>query len=224
MKSLKLTTPIALTLIGLTVLSGCSEFSAPAAAEPVDVVLPDTLTVPGSTFAVGETLRVPGSAMSDGDDVLGREAAELGLTVTEVTWPGEAVFEDFDNGEDFADYEPVVIAYQIDSPADADLHSFILGDIYGVLANGDYAEELQGDFGFEAGGLGRDLDELCYPGGVPEPGTSELRCTVLLVPAGQTSVSVEWDALGFDESNELAADDPRSPYVSAPVILDATKP
>lgn len=224
MKFRKLVTPVAVALIGMPAFSGCSAWPSPAEAKPIEVVLPDALTVPGSSVAVGETLRVPGLALTDDNAASGYEPAELGLTVTDVTWPGTAMFDDFGNGDEFASYEPVVIAYQVDSPANEERFKFRLGDLYGILSDGEYAEQLQGDYGFESGGIGHDLDQLCYQGELPDPWTSELRCTVILVPDGQTLGSLGWNALGFNESNHLAADDPRSPYVSAPLIFKVSKP
>lgn len=220
------TTPLAAALVATAALSGCSASSAPLEAKSIEVVLPDTLTAPGSSVAVGETLRVPGLAFTDDGTASGREPAELGLTVIDVSWPGEALLDDFDNAKDFADDEPVVVAYQVDSPADEDRHGFHLGDIHGVLSDGEYADQLQGDFGIETGGMqvGRDLDEACYRGEVPDPWTSELGCVVFLVPDGQSLVSLEWNALGFDESDTFAADDPRAPYASAPLILEISQP
>lgn len=224
MKARRLTTLAAVVAGVTTAASSCSTTLWPGEAKPVEVVLPDALTAPGSRVAVGETLRVPGEASTEGDVSPGWQPVELGLTVTDVSWPGEALFDDYDNGDDFAGDDPVVVAYQLDSPAGEDRFDFQVGDVYGILSGGGYAEQLQGDYGFETGGIGRDLDEVCYPGGVPEPDTTELRCTVLLVPDGQTLTSLGWNALGFDESNNFAADDPRYPYVSAPVLVEVTKP
>lgn len=217
---------LAIALVGVATLSGCSTYTAPLDAKPIEVVVPDTLTVPGASVAVGETLRVPGLAYTDDGTVSDREPAELGLTVTDVSWPGEALFDQFDNADEFAGYEPVVVAFQVDSPAGEDRHGFSLGEVYGVLSDGEYAEQLQGDFGIETGGfpIGRDLDEACYRGEVPDPWTSELGCVVMLVPDGQTLDSLGWDALGFNESNHFAADDPRFPYTSAPLTLEISQP
>lgn len=125
-----------------------------------------------------------------------RQPAELGLTVTDVSWPGEALFDEFDNADEFADYVPVVVAYQVDSPEGEDRHDFILGEVNGVLSDGAYADQLQGDFGIETGGMqmGRDLDEACYRAELPDPWTTELGCIVMLVPDGQTLDSLAWDA------------------------------
>ncbi|MFJ4252623.1 hypothetical protein [Microbacterium sp. NPDC090003] len=143
-----------------------------------------------------------------------------------MSWPGEALFDEFDNADEFADYVPVVVAYQVDSPEGEDRHDFILGEVNGVLSDGAYADQLQGDFGIETGGMqiGRDLDEACYRAELPDPWTTELGCIVMLVPDGQTLDSLAWDALGFDESNHFAADDPGSPYVSAPLVIEISQP
>lgn len=217
---------VTVALVVTAALSGCSVSSAPLEAESIEVVLPDTLTIPGSSVAVGETLRVPGLAYIDDGTASGRQPAEVGLTVTDVSWPGEALFDSFDNAAEFADYEPVVVAYQVDSPAGEDRHGFMLGDLFGVLSGGEYADQLQGDFGIETGGMdiGRDLNEACYRGEMPDPWTSELRCTVMLVPEGQTLTSLEWNALGFDDSDSFAPDDPRFPYMSEPLILEVSRP
>lgn len=218
--------PFVVALVATMTLAGCAASTAPLEAEPIDVVLPDALTAPGTSVAVGETVRVPGLAKTDDGALSGSQPAELGLTVTDVSRPGDALFDDFDNAEDFADYEPVVVAYQVDSPAGEDRYDFLLGDLYGVLSDGEYAEQLQGDYGFDTGGMdiGRDLDEACYRGEMPDPGTSELRCAVMLVPEGQTFDSLEWNALGFDDSAPFPADDPRFPYMEAPLIFEISQP
>ncbi|MFJ2369774.1 hypothetical protein [Microbacterium sp. NPDC087665] len=224
MKLKKHAPPIAVALVGVAALSGCAASASSVEAKSIEVVVPDTLTVPGSSVAIGETLRVPGMAYTDGSTAPRIEPAELGLTVTDISWPGKALFDEFDNGDEFADYEPVAVAYQVDSPADEKRVGFSLGDFYGVLSDGQYADQLQGDCGFESGGIGRDLDEICYEGELPDPWTSELYCTVILVPDGQTLDFLGWNALGYNESNHFSADDPRSPYVSAPLIFKVSKP
>lgn len=226
MKTHQRIAPFTVALVATVALAGCSASTAPLEAEPIDVVLPDTLTAPGSSAAVGETVRVPGLAKTDDGTLSGSQPAELGLTVTNVSWPGDALFDDFDNADDFADYEPVVVAYQVDSPAGEERHSFMLGDVYGVLSDGEYADQLEGDYGFDTGGLsiGRDLDEACYRGDMPDPGTSELFCTVMLVPEGQSLDALEWNALGFDDSDLFAEEDPRFPYAAEPLIFDVDQP
>lgn len=187
------------TAVGLT---SCSLFGD----EKVEVTVPDALVEAGTTVPVGETVRVPGEA--DDKESNSEVDAEIGMTVVSITESDASFFDKLDNGDEFAGYTPWLVVVQYDLPAaDAEtLEDPSATSTYGMLDNGEYAEFLTLDFGSSG-----DISDFC-----PGARNDDADCDVLLVPEGQSLVSVEWDGLDTGIGG-ITTGDENSPYAAAPL-------
>ncbi|KAB1657987.1 hypothetical protein F8O01_06880 [Pseudoclavibacter chungangensis] len=193
-------------------LSSCSVISGIFGDEKIEVTVPDTLVAAGSTVAVGETILVPGEATNTANST--SEPTDIGLTVTSITESDASFFDKLDNPEKFAGYTPWLVVSQFDLPTSLqETHEKpTTSPLYGVLADGSFAEFLTLNFGSSG-----DVSDLC-----PGARSTDAACDVILVPAGGELSSIEWDAQTPNTITGMTTGDESSPYYEAPLRWSAT--
>jgi len=196
-----LTALVAATLL----LTGCSVLAP-------DYEHVDPTKVPSEHTEAGAGLKLSEVALIGSTDPV----VDIAISVRLVEERDASLFDALDNGDEFAEYTPVVVVVQYDTIGELGDDKPSFNDLGGMLGNGEFAGALIED---TVGGVSGGVCPYSLSSTNGGDGSWSLVCMVYLVPEGETLETIGY--YGFDPYSSFGAgyiDPAQADYEETPIL------